>query len=305
MIAFDLIGNTPLVKLESFSDDNVTIYAKLEQFNPGGSVKDRLGKYLIEQAIERGQVKRGDTVVEASAGNTGIGLAIAANHYGLRCVIYAPIGFAAEKIEIMKALGAEVIRTPQNGGMLGAQNEAKQYAKDHDAYYMNQFESLDNPGAYRNTLAKEILDELPKVDYFVAGVGSGGTFTGTAEGLAQRDNHIKNVIVEPEGSILNGGPRHLHDTEGIGSEKWPDFLSKDLVDDILTISDEDAFNNVKKIALQEGILVGSSSGAALQAALEVKKRLDKGVIVTVFPDGSDRYMSKGILNYAKQKQETK
>ncbi|ANZ34250.1 PLP-dependent cysteine synthase family protein [Staphylococcus carnosus] len=295
MIAFDLIGNTPLVKLESFSDDNVEIYAKLEQYNPGGSVKDRLGKYLVEQALERGQIKRGDTIVEASAGNTGIGLTIAANHYGLRCVIYAPEGFAAEKISIMEALGAEVIRTPQNGGMMGAQKAAKAYAEEHGAYYTNQFETEDNPGAYRETLAQEILNELPEIDYFVAGVGSGGTFTGTAEGLAERK--AKNILIEPEGSILNGGPRHLHDTEGIGSEKWPDFLEKDIVSEILTISDADAFKNVKRLALQEGILAGSSSGAALQGALEMKARLDKGVIVTIFPDGSDRYMSKSIFNY--------
>ncbi|MEL0539266.1 cysteine synthase family protein [Staphylococcus debuckii] len=295
MIAFDLIGNTPLVKLESFSDDNVEIYAKLEQYNPGGSVKDRLGKYLIEQAMERGQIQRGDTIVEASAGNTGIGLAIVANHYGLRCVIYAPEGFAAEKIAIMEALGAEVIRTPQNGGMIGAQNAAKAYAAEHGAYYTNQFETEDNPGAYRDTLAQEILKELPEFDYFIAGVGSGGTFTGTAEGLAER--HAQNILIEPEGSILNGGPRHLHDTEGIGSEKWPGFLEKDLVSEILTISDADAFKNVKQLALQEGILAGSSSGAALQGALEIKQRIDKGIIVTIFPDGSDRYMSKAIFNY--------
>lgn len=296
MIAYDLIGNTPLVKLESFSDENVTIYAKLEQFNPGGSVKDRLGKYLVEQALERGQIQRGDTIVEASAGNTGIGLAIAANHYGLRCVIYAPQGFAAEKISIMEALGAEVIRTPQNGGMIGAQNEAKAYAAEYGAYYMNQFESEDNPGAYRDTLAQEILKEVPQIDYFVAGVGSGGTFTGTAEVLAE--HNVKNVIVEPVGSVLNGGKKQLHDTEGIGSEKWPVFLDKGLVETILTIADEAAFHNVKQLALQEGLLVGSSSGAALQGALEIKKRLDKGTIVTVFPDGSDRYMSKSIFNYS-------
>ncbi|WP_105977877.1 PLP-dependent cysteine synthase family protein [Staphylococcus simulans] len=296
MIGFDLIGNTPLVKLESFSDDKVSIYAKLEQFNPGGSVKDRLGKYLIEQAMERGQIKRGDTIVEASAGNTGIGLAIAANHYGLQCVIYAPIGFAAEKISIMEALGAKVIRTPQNGGMLGAQQAARDYAAEHGAYYTNQFESEDNPGAYRDTMAQEILKELPEVDYFVAGVGSGGTFTGTAEVLAQHG--VKNVIVEPVGSVLNGGKKRLHDTEGIGSEKWPGFLDKGLVTDILTITDEDAFHNVKQLALQGGLLVGSSSGAALQGALEIKARIDKGTIVTVFPDGSDRYMSKSIFNYS-------
>ncbi|MBU5272755.1 PLP-dependent cysteine synthase family protein [Staphylococcus caprae] len=295
MIAYDLIGQTPLVLLESFSDENVKIYAKLEQFNPGGSVKDRLGKYLVEKAIEDGRLKEGGTIVEATAGNTGIGLAIAANRYKVKCVIYAPEGFSEEKISIMKALGADVRRTRKADGMIGAQKEAKTYAEKYDALYMNQFGTEDNPGAYTHTLAKQLTDQLPRIDYFVAGVGSGGTFTGVAQHMKHYD--VKNYIVEPQGSILNGGPMHAHATEGIGAEKWPTFLEKDLVDGIFTITDKDAFNNVKLIANKEGLLVGSSSGAALQGALELKKRINEGVIVTIFPDGSDRYMSKQIFNY--------
>ena len=288
MIAYDLIGQTPLVLLESFSDENVKIYAKLEQFNPGGSVKDRLGKYLVETAIEDGRLKEGGTIVEATAGNTGIGLAIAANRFRVKCVIFAPEGFSEEKISIMKALGADVRRTPKVDGMIGAQEEAKSYAKKYNALYMNQFGTEDNPGAYTNTLAKQITHQLDHIDYFVAGVGSGGTFTGVAKHMTTLG--VKNYIVEPQGSILNGGPIHAHATEGIGSEKWPTFLDRDLVDGIFTISDKDAFNNVKLIANKEGLLVGSSSGAALQGALELKKHIKKGVIVTIFPDGSDRYM---------------
>ncbi|MBW4836691.1 MAG: cysteine synthase family protein [Staphylococcaceae bacterium] len=295
MIAYDLIGQTPLVLLESFSDENVKIYAKLEQFNPGGSVKDRLGKYLVETAIEDGRLKEGGTIVEATAGNTGIGLAIAANRFRVKCVIFAPEGFSEEKISIMKALGADVRRTPKVDGMIGAQEEAKSYAKKYNALYMNQFGTEDNPGAYTNTLAKQITHQLSHIDYFVAGVGSGGTFTGVAKHMTTLG--VKNYIVEPQGSILNGGPIHAHATEGIGSEKWPTFLDRDLVDGIFTISDKDAFNNVKLIANKEGLLVGSSSGAALQGALELKKHIKKGVIVTIFPDGSDRYMSKHIFNY--------
>ncbi|MGJ1067619.1 PLP-dependent cysteine synthase family protein [Staphylococcus warneri] len=295
MIAYDLIGETPLVLLESFSDENVKIYAKLEQFNPGGSVKDRLGKYLVEQAIEEGRLHRGDTIVEATAGNTGIGLAIAANRYQLNCVIFAPEGFSEEKISIMRALGADVKRTVKAEGMIGAQQVARQYAKDTQSIYMNQFETAHNPGAYTNTLGKELTDELNHIDYFVAGAGSGGTFTGVARHLQPLG--VKNYIVEPEGSILNGGPSHAHATEGIGSEKWPDFLEKSLVEGIFTISDQHAFDNVKAIAKQEGLLVGSSSGAALQGALELKNQINKGIIVTIFPDGSDRYMSKQIFNY--------
>lgn len=278
MIAYDLIGQTPLVLLESFSDENVKIYAKLEQFNPGGSVKDRLGKYLVETAIEDGRLKEGGTIVEATAGNTGIGLAIAANRFRVKCVIFAPEGFSEEKISIMKALGADVRRTPKVDGMIGAQEEAKSYAKKYNALYMNQFGTEDNPGAYTNTLAKQITHQLDHIDYFVAGVGSGGTFTGVAKHMTTLG--VKNYIVEPQGSILNGGPIHAHATEGIGSEKWPTFLDRDLVDGIFTISDKDAFNNVKLIANKEGLLVGSSSGAALQGALELKKHIKKGVIVT-------------------------
>ncbi|MCQ9279602.1 MULTISPECIES: PLP-dependent cysteine synthase family protein [Staphylococcus] len=295
MIAFDLIGQTPLVLLESFSDENVQIYAKLEQFNPGGSVKDRLGKYLVETAIKEGRVSSGDTIVEATAGNTGIGLAIAANRYHLNCVIFAPEGFSEEKISIMRALGADIKRTPKAQGMIGAQTEARRYARDFGAVYMNQFETEHNPAAYTHTLGKQLTDALPNIDYFVAGVGSGGTFTGVAQHLKQYN--VKNVIVEPEGSILNGGEAHAHDIEGIGSEKWPIFLERSLVDHIITVSDNDGFENVKRLAQQEGLLVGSSSGAALQGALDIKNKIDKGVIVTIFPDGSDRYMSKKIFDY--------
>ncbi|MCI2948501.1 cysteine synthase family protein [Staphylococcus caledonicus] len=295
MIAYDLIGQTPLVLLESFSDDNVQIYAKLEQFNPGGSVKDRLGKYLVEIALEEGRVQAGDTIVEATAGNTGIGLAIAANRYNLNCVIFAPEGFSEEKISIMRALGAEIKRTAKDKGMIGAQQEARAYAEANDAVYMNQFETTHNPAAYTHTLGKQLTDALPHIDYFVAGAGSGGTFTGVAQHL--QSFNVKNIIVEPEGSVLNGGEAHAHDIEGIGSEKWPVFLDKSLVDDIITVSDKLGFENVKRLAQQEGLLVGSSSGAALQGALEIKKRIDKGIIVTIFPDGSDRYMSKQIFDY--------
>ena len=295
MIGFDLIGNTPLVLLKSFSNKDVQIYAKLEQFNPGGSIKDRLGKYLIEIALKDNIIHEGDTVVEASAGNTGIGVALAANHYGLNSVIFAPLGFAEEKVAIIKALGAKVIRTERSLGMEGAKVAARDFEAQTGAFYLNQFESKHNPEAYKDTIAQEITNKLDDIDYFVGGVGSCGTFTGIAAYLAQFN--IESVIVEPEGSILSGGQAHAHDIEGIGSEQWPSFLPEALVADIIKVSDEEAFKNVKLIAQQEGLLVGSSSGAALQGALDIKKHINKGVIVTVFPDGSDRYMSKQILNY--------
>lgn len=301
MKPFNLIGNTPLVLLEHYSSDSVKIYAKLEMYNLGGSIKDRLAKHLIEHAISFDGLKEGDTIVEATAGNTGIGLAIVANHYNLKCVIYSPEGFAEEKMNIMKALGADVKRTPRSEGMIGAQQYAKSYAKMHHAYYINQFENKENPNAYIHTLGAEIINECPKIDYFIAGAGSGGTFAGTASFL--KACNVTNIIVEPEGSILAGGDSYAHDTEGIGVEKWPQFLDKSLIDEIKTISDKDAFNNVRNLALNEGILVGSSSGAALQAAIEKSKEISHGHIVVIFPDGSDRYMSKNIFNYGGDKDE--
>ncbi|WP_281198866.1 PLP-dependent cysteine synthase family protein [Staphylococcus schleiferi] len=292
---FDLIGHTPLVQLEHYSNDDVQIYAKLEMYNPGGSVKDRLGKYLIEHAIEEGRIQAGDTVVEATAGNTGIGLAIVANQYQIQCVIFAPEGFAEEKIDIMRALGARIYRTPKDEGMLGARQAAENFAKRTGAYYTNQFETSDNPGAYRETLAVEIIEAIPNLDYFVAGAGSGGTFSGVAEALQPYD--VKSVVVEPKGSILSGQEKGSHDTEGIGVEVWPQFLKKEWIDAVEVVSDEVAFEHVKQLAKYEGILAGSSSGAALEGALQVAQRIQKGKIVVIFPDGSDRYMSKKIFQY--------
>ncbi len=295
MKAFDLIGNTPLVLLEHYSTDNVKIFAKLESYNLGGSIKDRLGKHLIEHALAEGKIRSGDTIVEATAGNTGIGLAIVANHYNINCVIFAPEGFSEEKMNIMKALGAEVRRTPRSEGMLGARQQAQSYSEEYGAYYINQFENEQNPQAYVHTLATEILEQCPDITHLIAGAGSGGTFTGMA--TVMKEHQVRNIIVEPEGSILAGGEAHAHDTEGIGVEKWPPFLKQGLIDDIKVISDQDAFTNVSGLALNEGILAGSSSGAALQAAIDLSKQIEQGHIVVIFPDGSDRYMSKNIFNY--------
>ena len=295
MKAFDLIGNTPLVLLEHYSTDNVKIFAKLESYNLGGSIKDRLSKHLIEHALAEGNIRSGDTIVEATAGNTGIGLAIVANHYNMNCVIFAPEGFSEEKMNIMKALGAEVRRTPRSEGMLCARQQAQTYSEEYGGYYINQFENEENPQAYIHTLATEILEQCPDITHLIAGAGSGGTFTGIAS--VMKEHQVRNIIVEPEGSILAGGETHAHDTEGIGVEKWPPFLKRDLIDDIKVISDQDAFTNVSGLALNEGILAGSSSGAALQAAIDLSKQIEQGHIVVIFPDGSDRYMSKNIFNY--------
>ncbi|MGV3243159.1 PLP-dependent cysteine synthase family protein [Staphylococcus sp. 11262D007BW] len=298
---FDLIGQTPLVLLDQYSDENVQIYAKLEMYNPGGSIKDRLAKYIVESALAQGELREGDTLVEATAGNTGIGLALVANHYQLECVIFAPEGFSEEKIDIMRALGATVFRTKKDDGMVGAREAAKDYATKHQAYYTNQFETNDNPEAYRDTLAADILKEVPDITHFVAGAGSGGTFSGVAEVLSPQN--IKCIVVEPTGSILSGQPKGKHDTEGIGVEEWPKFLNKQWIHKIEVVDDALAFQHVRDIAKHEGILAGSSSGAALEGALRVAQRIEKGKIVVVFPDSSDRYMSKKIFQYGGEQNE--
>ncbi|UXR82429.1 cysteine synthase family protein [Staphylococcus sp. IVB6214] len=295
MNTIDLVGQTPLVQLRHYSTEDVRIFAKLEMYNPGGSVKDRLGKHLIEQAIARGDLQRGGHLVEATAGNTGIGLALVASQYDIQCVIFAPEGFSEEKIEIMRVMGATIYRTPRADGMLGARQAAKQYAETEGAYYTNQFETPDNPAAYKETLAQELLQALPSMDYFVAGAGSGGTFSGVSEVL--QTHGIKSVVVEPTGSILSGGEKGKHDTEGIGVEVWPPFLEPSWIERVEVVPDEIAFRHVRELARHEGLLVGSSSGAALEGALRVAKRIEQGDIVVVFPDGSDRYMSKQIFQY--------
>ena len=295
MNTIDLIGNTPLVQLQYYSTEHVRIYAKLEMHNPGGSVKDRLGKHLIERALEKGALKRGGQLVEATAGNTGIGLALVATQYDIDCVIFAPEGFAEEKIEIMRALGATIYRTPKTEGMLGARRAAQDYATSTGAYYTNQFETDDNPRAYKETLARELLRELPTMNYFVAGAGSGGTFSGVSEVMQAQG--VKSVVVEPVGSILSGGAKGSHDTEGIGVEVWPSFLDERWIERVEVVPDDVAFRHVRELAKNEGLLVGSSSGAALEGALRVAERITQGDIVVVFPDGSDRYMSKQIFQY--------
>lgn len=288
----DLIGDTPIVELTAFElPDNVRLFAKLEMYNLGGSVKDRLGRNIIEQALRRGDITTGE-VVEATAGNTGIGLALSCQTHGLKLRVYVPEKFSIEKQDIMRALGAELIHTPTADGMLGAREAARAYADETGAYYTNQFETLDNPASY-DKLTNEITDAVGSVAMIVAGAGSGGTFTGLAERL--KPTGTRTVIVEPEGSILNGGESGAHRTEGIGVEVWPAFLKPESIDAIETISDDAAFDAVKQLAQQEGLLVGSSSGAALIAALNQAHHVT-GNIVVIFPDASDRYLSQHIFD---------
>ncbi|ANU27403.1 PLP-dependent cysteine synthase family protein [Planococcus versutus] len=294
-----LIGNTPLLELtHSEIPNDCRIFAKLEYFNPGGSVKDRLGVSLIEDAEKRGVLKQGGTIIEPTAGNTGIGLAIAAIGKGYHVKFVVPEKFSQEKQSLMKALGAEVINTPTEKGIKGAIKKAEQLVREQNAFSPSQFSNPANPQTYVQTLGPEVWTALNgEIDIFVAGAGSGGTFMGTAQYLKSKKPSVKTVIVEPKGSILNGGPSGAHLTEGIGMEFLPAYMDKRYFEAIHTITDKEAFMAVRELAKNEGLLVGSSSGAAYVAALREAETAKPGShIVTVFADSSERYMSQQIYD---------
>lgn len=295
----ELIGHTPIVEISQFPLPNdVRIFAKLEFMNPGGSVKDRLGVELLREAFESGKLQAGGTVIEPTAGNTGIGLALAALNKGVQVILCVPEKFSIEKQELMKALGAKIVHTPTEKGMKGAIAKAEALLKEiPGSYCPQQFGNPANPETYYKTLGPELWEQMDgNISIFVAGAGTGGTFMGTARYLKEQNKEIKTVIVEPEGSILNGGEAGPHKTEGIGMEFLPSYMNPDYFDAIHTISDEDAFRLVKELAAKEGLLVGSSSGAAFKAALLEAESAKAGAkIVVIFPDGSERYLSKKIF----------
>lgn len=295
-----LIGHTPLIDLQIDVPNHSHIYAKLEMFNPGGSIKDRLGQYMIQDAINQGNVTEGlTTIIETTAGNTGIGVALAAQQHHLPTILVIPEKFSFEKQQLMKALGAKLINTPSNQGIRGAIKKAYELQKQTpNSFVPMQFENPANPDTYYHTLAPELIEAIDgPIDAFVAGAGSGGTFAGIARYLKEQNDNTQTIVVEPEGSILNGGPAHSHRTEGIGVEFIPPFFEKVQIDQTLTIPDSDAFNQVKEIAQHQGLFIGSSSGAALAASLKVASQLpEDSTIVTVFPDSSERYMSENIYD---------
>ncbi len=283
--------------------DGVRLFAKLEFFNPGGSIKDRLGINLIETALESGELLPGGTIIEPTAGNTGIGIALAAVNRGFHVIFVVPEHFSQEKQVLMQALGAEIVHTPRDEGMGGAIEKTKQLLSEiPNSYAAQQFENRANPETYYKTIAPEIDEDLNgKVSIFVAGAGTGGTFMGSARYFKDKNPETKTVIVEPEGSIIAGSEAGAHRTEGIGMEFLPNYMDHTLFDAIHTIDDDDAFDMVKQLAEKEGLLVGSSSGAAMVAALREAKKAEPGSnIVTIFPDSSERYLSKGIYHGGKR-----
>nr|WP_263325641.1 cysteine synthase family protein [Neobacillus sp. Marseille-Q6967] len=295
----ELIGHTPVVQISQFAlPKDVHIFAKLEFLNPGGSVKDRLGVELIREAFESGRLRPGGTVIEPTAGNTGIGLALAALNKNVEVILCVPEKFSIEKQELMKALGAKIVHTPTEKGMKGAIAKTEELLKEiPGSYCPRQFGNPANPQTYYKTLGPELWQQLDgKIDVFIAGAGTGGTFMGTARYLKEQNPAVKTVIVEPEGSILNGGESGPHKTEGIGMEFLPEYMDPEYFNAIYTIKDEDAFALVKELAGKEGLLVGSSSGAAFKAALMEAEKAKPGTnIVVIFPDGSERYLSKKIF----------
>jgi len=296
----EAIGHTPVYKFTAqdfpMPKDSV-IYAKLEYLNPGGSIKDRLGLYLLTSGLESGKIDQETTIIEPTAGNTGIGLGLAALKFNLKTIFVVPEKFSIEKQKIMQALGAKIVHTPTEEGIVGAIEKSKQLASEiPNSYVPLQFENPDNPATYYQTLGPELFQELEgSINSFVAGIGSGGTFAGTAKFLKERLPELRLIGVEPEGSILNGGPSHGHEIEGIGVEFVPPFLSELTIDQFETISDAEGFAYTRQLAKEHGLLVGSSSGAAFAAALKEAQRLPNGQsILTIFPDTSDRYLSKNI-----------
>ena len=296
----DLIGNTPVLKLNHIPDPDASeIWAKLEGCNPGGSVKDRIALSMIEDAEMDGRLKPGGTVVEPTSGNTGIGLAMVAAVKGYRLILTMSETMSLERRQTFQAYGAEVILTPGSKGMLGAVEEAELIYRRNPEYFMPmQFENPSNPAIHRRTTAVEILDAFKSgVDGFVAGVGTGGTITGVGEVLKSEKSDTWIAAVEPAGSaVLSGGKPGPHKIAGIGAGFYPGVLNTKIYDEVITVNDDDAAAMSRRIALEEGILAGISSGAAAWAALKVAKRVGKGKkVVVIFPDRGDRYLSTGLF----------
>ena len=294
-----LVGQTPMLQLKRMVPaGSADVFAKLEYLNPGGSVKDRAAIGIIRQAERDGKLSPGGTIVEATAGNTGIGLALIGVNRGYKVRLFVPENFSQEKVIIMQALGAEVTRTPDEEGMKGAIRRAKELvASDPKAFMAGQFENQANPEYHYETTAHEIFEQMDgRVDAVVLGCGTCGTFTGIARYLKEKLPPLHSVAVETQGSILCGGEAGPHKVEGIGVSFIPETFDRSVCDEIIAVKDDDAFATVKELAAREGVLAGSSGGAAVFASLLVAKRLGPRTrVVTIIPDSAERYLSKKIF----------
>ena len=294
----DLVGDTPLIRLNRLPvDGSAEVWAKLERFNPGGSVKDRIGKAMIEAAEESGLLKPGDVIVEPTSGNTGIGLAMVAAVKGYRMILVMPDTLSVERRALLKAYGAELVLTPGAEGIKGAIAKAEELLRKYHGFMPQQFKNPSNPEIHRRTTAAEILAQVGHLDAFVAGVGTGGTLTGVGEILKDTLPGVHVVAVEPAGSpVLSGGSPGKHKIQGIGAGFVPDVLNTGIIDEIVRVEDDNASETARRLAREEGILCGISSGAAAWAAIQVAERLGEGkVVVTVLPDTGERYLSTGLF----------
>jgi cysteine synthase len=294
-----LVGETPLLRLTRLvPPTSAEVYVKLEYLNPGGSVKDRAAIGIIRNAEANGQLKPGGIIVEATAGNTGIGLALIGVNRGYKVALFVPQRFSEEKVMIMRALGAEVTRTPDDEGMQGAIKRAQELAaSDPKAFMASQFENPANPDFHYETTASEIFEQMNgRIDAVVIGSGTAGTFTGVARYLKERLPKVLAYAVEPQGSILGGGQPGKHKVEGIGASFIPKNFDASVCDEVMMVTDPEAFDMVKQLAAREGVLAGSSGGANVFASLRVAKRLGPGKrVVTIIPDSAERYLSKKIF----------
>ncbi|QSZ26739.1 cysteine synthase A [Aceticella autotrophica] len=297
---YDLIGNTPVVMLNKIIEKNAAdVFLKLEAFNPGSSIKDRIALSMIECAEIEGKLKEGSVIVEPTSGNTGIGLAMVGAAKGYKVVIVMPDTMSIERRMLLTAYGAEIVLTPGLEGINGAIKKAKELAEKNKNYYMpQQFENEANPKAHEKTTAIEILEDFKDgLDAFIAGVGTGGTITGVARVLKENIPAIKIIAVEPEKSpVISGGKPGLHGIQGIGAGFIPKVFDKNIVDEVIAVKDEDAFETARRLARMEGIMAGISTGAATYAAIEVAKRLGSGKkVLAIAPDTGERYLSTQLF----------
>lgn len=297
----ELVGNTPIVKLNRLVDENsADVYLKLEYMNPGSSVKDRIALAMIEAAEEAGALKPGDTIIEPTSGNTGIGLAMIAAAKGYKAILVMPETMSLERRNLLRAYGADLVLTPGPEGMGGAIRKAEELAKEHGYFVPQQFTNTANPEVHRKTTAKEIIAQMDEgLDAFIAGVGTGGTITGTGQVLKEHYKDIQIIAVEPEDSpVLSGGKPGPHKIQGIGAGFVPDILDTDIYDRIMKVGTNEAFEYARRAAREEGILGGISSGAAIYTALEVAKELGKGKkVLAIIPSNGERYLSTPLYNF--------
>lgn len=295
----ELVGNTPILKVNNLTNDNCgEVYVKLEKSNPGGSVKDRAALGMIEKAEKDGILRPGVTIVEPTSGNTGIGLAMIGRLKGYKVIIIMPENMSKERIQLIKAYGAELVLTDARRGMKGAIDKALEYEKKGGYFIPQQFENYANAQKHYETTAEEIYNDISDLDYVVVGVGSGGTITGIGKKLKEKIPTVQVIAVEPASSaVISGGKPGAHKIQGIGAGFVPSVYDPEVVDEVFTVEDKDALEVTKECALKEGLLVGISSGAAIFAAIEIAKKVGKGKkILAIAPDGGEKYISMGVYD---------